>query len=63
MSALTVGILLVPQPTAYSLLAGQECIDGLHTSFFAGFVYFLLGTSHHIFVGIFGAFCLMISQL
>ena len=63
MSALTVGILLVPQPTAYSLLAGQECIDGLHTSSFAGFIYFLLRTSHHISVGIFGALCLMISQL
>ncbi|KAB0375483.1 hypothetical protein FD755_012126 [Muntiacus reevesi] len=61
MSALTVGILLVPQPTAYSLLAGQECINGLHTSSFAGFIYFLLGTSHHISVGIFGATCLMIT--
>ncbi|OWK06668.1 hypothetical protein Celaphus_00012414, partial [Cervus elaphus hippelaphus] len=60
MSALTVGILLVTQPTAYSLLAGQECINGLHTSSFAGFIYFLLGTSHHISVGIFGALCLMI---
>ena len=45
LSGLTVGILLVPQPTDYSLLPGQEHIDGLHTAFFVGFVYFLLGTS------------------
>ncbi|KAB0340210.1 hypothetical protein FD754_023319 [Muntiacus muntjak] len=56
MSALTVGILLVPQPTDYSLLAGQECISS-----FAGFIYFLLATSHHISVGIFGAMCLLIT--
>ena len=43
MSGLIVGILLVPQPTAYSLLADQENIDGLHTSFFVGSVYFPLG--------------------
>ena len=45
MSGLIVGILLVPQPTGYSLLAGQENIDGPHTSFFVGSVYFPLGTS------------------
>ena len=44
LAGLIVGILLVPQPTAYSLSPGQEHIDGLHTSF-VGFIYFLLGTS------------------
>ena len=44
MSVLIAGILLVPQPTAYSLSPGQEHIHGLHKSF-VGFVYFLLGTS------------------
>ena len=44
LAGLIVGILLVPQPTAYSLSPGQEHIHGLHTSF-VGFIYFLLGTS------------------
>ncbi|XP_066129080.1 sulfate transporter isoform X1 [Saccopteryx bilineata] len=63
MSGLIVGILLVPQSIAYSLLAGQEPIYGLYTSFFASFIYFLLGTSRHISVGIFGILCLMIGEV
>ncbi|XP_007671512.1 sulfate transporter [Ornithorhynchus anatinus] len=63
MSGLIVGILLVPQSIAYSLLAGQEPIYGLYTSFFASIIYFLLGTSRHISVGIFGVLCLMIGQV
>lgn len=63
MSGLIVGILLVPQSIAYSLLAGQEPIYGLYTSFFASLIYFLLGTSRHISVGIFGILCLMIGEV
>ncbi|XP_074068754.1 sulfate transporter [Macrotis lagotis] len=63
MSGLIVGILLVPQSIAYSLLAGQEPIYGLYTSFFAGIIYFLFGTSRHISVGIFGVLCLMIGEV
>ncbi|XP_078087222.1 sulfate transporter isoform X2 [Mustelus asterias] len=63
MSGLLVGILLVPQSIAYSLLAGQEPIYGLYTSFFACIIYFLMGTSKHISVGIFGVLCLMIGQV
>ncbi|XP_045407350.1 sulfate transporter [Lemur catta] len=63
MSGLIVGILLVPQSIAYSLLAGQEPIYGLYTSFFASIIYFLLGTSRHISVGIFGVLCLMIGEV
>ncbi|XP_067852499.1 sulfate transporter [Heptranchias perlo] len=63
MSGLIVGILLVPQSIAYSLLAGQEPIYGLYTSFFACLIYFLMGTSRHISVGIFGVLCLMIGQV
>ncbi|XP_024594024.1 sulfate transporter [Neophocaena asiaeorientalis asiaeorientalis] len=63
MSGLIVGILLVPQSIAYSLLAGQEPVYGLYTSFFASFIYFLLGTSRHISVGIFGVLCLMIGEV
>ncbi|XP_053893762.1 sulfate transporter isoform X1 [Malaclemys terrapin pileata] len=63
MSGVIVGILLVPQSIAYSLLAGQEPIYGLYTSFFASIIYFLFGTSRHISVGIFGVLCLMVGQV
>ncbi|XP_044310562.1 sulfate transporter-like [Varanus komodoensis] len=62
-SGLIVGILLVPQCIAYSLLAGQEPIYGLYTSFFASIIYFLFGTSRHISVGIFGVLCLMVGEV
>lgn len=45
MSGVIVGILLVPQSIAYSLLANQDPIYGLYTSFFASIIYALLGTS------------------
>lgn len=63
MSGLIVAILLVPQSIAYSLLAGQEPIFGLYTSFFACIIYFLMGTSRHIHVGIFGVLCLMVGEV
>ncbi|XP_070595543.1 sulfate transporter [Erythrolamprus reginae] len=63
MSGIIIGILLVPQSIAYSLLAGQEPIYGLYTSFFASIIYFLFGTSHHISVGIFGVLCLMVGEV
>uniref|UniRef100_UPI0037E79E48 sulfate transporter n=1 Tax=Semicossyphus pulcher TaxID=241346 RepID=UPI0037E79E48 len=63
MSGLIVGILLVPQSIAYSLLAGQDPIYGLYTSFFASIIYAILGTSKHISVGIFGVLCLLVGQV
>lgn len=63
MSGLIVGILLVPQSIAYSLLANQEPIYGLYTSFFACIIYFLMGTSKHVHVGIFGVLCLMVGEI
>ncbi|XP_009902951.2 sulfate transporter [Dryobates pubescens] len=63
MSGVIVAVLLVPQSIAYSLLAGQEPIYGLYTSFFAGIIYFMFGTSRHISVGIFGVLCLMVGQV
>ncbi|XP_041653610.1 sulfate transporter [Cheilinus undulatus] len=63
MSGLIVGILLVPQSIAYSLLASQDPIYGLYTSFFASIIYTLLGTSKHISVGIFGVLCLLVGQV
>ncbi|XP_012371837.1 sulfate anion transporter 1 [Octodon degus] len=63
MSGLVIGIILVPQAIAYSLLAGLQPIYSLYTSFFANIIYFLLGTSHHVSVGIFSLLCLVVGQV
>lgn len=63
MSGVIVGILLVPQSIAYSLLASQDPIYGLYTSFFSSIIYALLGSSRHISVGIFGVLCLLVGQV
>ncbi|KAL6117340.1 slc26a2 [Pungitius sinensis] len=63
MSGLIVGILLVPQSIAYSLLASQDPIYGLYTSFFSSIIYAIFGTSRHISVGIFGVLCLLVGQV
>lgn len=63
MSGVIVGVLLVPQCIAYSLLAGLEPIYGLYTSFFSSLIYCIFGTSRHISVSIFGVVCLMVGQV
>ncbi|XP_067590904.1 sulfate anion transporter 1 [Pseudorca crassidens] len=62
-SGLVIGIILVPQAIAYSLLAGLQPIYSLYTSFFANLIYFLMGTSRHVSVGIFSLLCLMVGQV
>lgn len=63
MSGLIVGIILVPQAIAYCLLAGLQPINGLYTSFFANIIYFFMGTSRHVSVGIFSLMSLMVGQV
>lgn len=63
MSGLVIGIILVPQAFAYSLLAGLQPIYSLYTSFFANLIYFLMGTSRHVSVGVFSLLCLMVGQV
>ncbi|XP_028828927.1 sulfate anion transporter 1 [Denticeps clupeoides] len=63
MSGLIVGIILIPQAIAYCLLAGLDPIYGLYTSFFANIIYFLMGTSRHVSVGIFSLMSLMVGQV
>ncbi|XP_014904931.1 sulfate anion transporter 1 [Poecilia latipinna] len=63
MSGLIVGIILVPQAIAYCLLAGVPPIYGLYTSFYANIIYFLMGTSRHVSVGIFSLMSLMVGQV
>ncbi|XP_029025266.1 sulfate anion transporter 1 [Betta splendens] len=63
MSGLIIGIILVPQAIAYCLLAGVEPIYGLYTSFYANIIYFLMGTSRHVSVGIFSLMSLMVGQV
>lgn len=62
-SGLVIGIILVPQAIAYSLLAGLQPIYSLYTSFYANLIYSLLGTSRHVSVGIFSLLCLMVGQV
>ncbi|CAL8318018.1 unnamed protein product [Lota lota] len=63
MSGMIVGIILVPQAIAYCLLAGVQPIYGLYTSFFANIIYFFMGTSRHVSVGIFSLMSLMVGQV
>lgn len=63
LSGLVIGIILVPQAIAYSLLAGLQPVYSLYTSFFANLIYFLMGTSRHVSVGIFSLLCLMVGQV
>jgi sulfate anion transporter 2 len=61
---IVVGILLLPQSIAYFLLTGQESIYGLIFFFIlTNIIYFLLGTSHHISVGIFRVWYLVIAEV
>ncbi|KAK7895580.1 hypothetical protein WMY93_020905 [Mugilogobius chulae] len=48
---------------AYCLLAGVDPIYGLYTSFYANIIYFLMGTSRHVSVGIFSLMSLMVGQV
>lgn len=50
-AGLTVGVLLIPQGMAYSLLAGLPPIYGLYASTFPLVIYALLGTSRQLSVG------------
>lgn len=63
MSGVIIGIILVPQSIAYCLLAGVAPIYGLYTSFYANIIYFLMGTSRHVSVGIFSLMSLMVGQV
>ncbi|XP_038590370.1 sulfate anion transporter 1 isoform X2 [Micropterus salmoides] len=63
MSGVIVGIVLIPQAIAYCLLAGVQPIYGLYTSFYANIIYFLMGTSRHVSVGIFSLMSLMVGQV
>lgn len=63
MSGLIIGVILVPQAIAYCLLAGVQPIYGLLTSFYTNIIYFLMGTSRHVSVGIFSLMSLMVGQV
>lgn len=63
MSGIIIGVILIPQAIAYCLLAGLDPIYGLYTSFFSNIIYFFMGTSRHVSVGIFSLMSLMIGQV
>ena len=52
-AGLTVCVMQIPQGLAYGLLAGLSPVSGLYVSLIPVIVYFILGTSKHISVGIF----------
>ncbi|XP_043530552.1 sulfate anion transporter 1 [Chiloscyllium plagiosum] len=62
-SGILVAVVMVPQSIAYALLAGLETSSSLYASFFSCIIYFLMGTSRHISVGIFSLICLLVGQV
>ncbi|MPC17169.1 Solute carrier family 26 member 6 [Portunus trituberculatus] len=54
-AGLTVGVVAVPQGMAYAMLAHLPPITGLYAGVISGLVYMLLGTSHHISLGVVGS--------
>lgn len=50
-SGFTISVLHIPQGLAYGLLAGVGAINGLYVSFFPVLIYFFMGTSRHISIG------------
>lgn len=51
-AGVTVGVMLIPQGMAYAVLAGVPPIYGLYASLVPLLVYPLLGSSHHLAVGV-----------
>jgi hypothetical protein len=51
-AGMTVGIMNMPQSMGYALLANLPAVHGLYMSFFPILIYFLLGTSKHLAIGI-----------
>jgi SulP family sulfate permease len=50
-AGLTVGVMLVPQGMAYSMLAGLPPIYGLYAAIFPALLYAVFGSSRHLSVG------------
>ncbi|RNA04369.1 sulfate transporter-like [Brachionus plicatilis] len=62
-AGLTVGIMQIPQGMGYALLATVPPIYGLYTSFFPALMYFFLGTSRQLSIGIFAITSLLTGSL
>ena len=61
-AGLTVGVMLIPQGMAYSMLAGLPPIYGLYASTIPLIIYALLGTSRQLAVGPVAMVALLISS-
>ena len=58
----TVAFLHVPQAMAYGQLATLRPIHGLYVAFFPGIIYFFLGTSRQLSIGVFAVASLMVAK-
>ena len=61
-AGLTVGVMLIPQGMAYSMLAGLPPIYGLYASTIPLIIYALFGTSRQLAVGPVAMVALLISS-
>jgi sulfate anion transporter 6 len=59
-SGVTIGIIQITQGMAYGLLALLPSVYGLYTSLFAGLVYWIFGTSHHISIGAYAVVSMLV---
>ena len=58
----TVAFLHVPQAMAYGQLASLRPIHGLYVAFLPGIIYFFLGTSRQMSIGVFAVASLMVAK-
>ncbi|KYQ91249.1 Sulfate transporter [Tieghemostelium lacteum] len=61
-AGLTVGVMLIPQGMAYSLVAGLPPIYGLYSSIIPVLAYAIFGTSRQLSVGPFAIISLLVSE-
>ncbi|PAA68999.1 hypothetical protein BOX15_Mlig000402g1 [Macrostomum lignano] len=62
LSGISVGLFIIPQAIAFSLLANMRPQSGFYSAFFAMTIYFILGTSRHLNFTSQGAVSLLVGE-
>ncbi|PAA69000.1 hypothetical protein BOX15_Mlig021751g1 [Macrostomum lignano] len=62
LSGISVGLFIIPQAIAYSLLANMRPQAGFYSAFFAMTIYFIFGTSNHVNMTSQGAVSLLVGE-